>query len=51
MLMFIFGLLFMYCIFSSWLVIKLYQKNKKKCTKEEIEDYLLDNFLEVETDV
>ena len=48
MLMFILGLLSMYCIISSWLVVKLYQKNKRKCTKEEIEDYLLDNFLEVD---
>lgn len=51
MLMFLLGLLSMYSMLSSFLVVKLYQKNSKKCTKEEIEDYLLDNFLEVDIDV
>ena len=49
MLYFIFGILISYCIVSTFLVVKLYQKNKTKCTKEEIEDYLLDNLLEVDT--
>lgn len=43
---FIFGVLFCYNIAVSFLAFLFYKKCRKRITKTDIEDFLLDNFLE-----
>ena len=49
---FIIGILFSYVIISSYIFYRIIKRIKNmKVTEEDIENYLLDNFLEVDTDV
>lgn len=46
MLYFIIGVLFTYSLVSSYLIYRFYYLYKKKITDKDIENYLLNNFLE-----